>query len=771
MSTWDAALLDAGDSDSASLVRIGRERRLALDDGQGGQRVDLCWVDEVVLELIAMAQSRDESITIVYPAPAGQVAVLLAAQLLLHQFVRGNRESSIGIVTADTTMAARTWNALCIATTGAHEPIAEVFPCYRAGPEGESPAGGRRLQGVIIGQQCVGWPVDHLVVDHLAGLVRLDTAQPAIEVFADPLDPGLRRAEDAGRYIWGWTEAGLASAADLEVRAEHTVPFSVASDRLDTIAAGIEVRLRVARHPQAEVAASRAREDLRVLRSMAPDRSDRNLERGLSAAWHHLSTLMSLPCTPSRFDRFTGIPPMAARATSTFASELTVWANTLTGDVAEIAGILASDIADLRAALDLGNPFEQSLRELHASTPKTLVVTRTMTAANALCDLLGIEPTPGLQSPFVVEPISKLHRQGTWPRALMIGEPAPWDWHRLLSGLAPCLEVLTLGEQSARGCASSITALEAARDHWGGTEVRARTWRALVGGDPPQLAPPKAARATPVLVVDGAEYVAEPDPFGEFASLFELDPLDIGGEGPRAMLARENEAGDWTAAVAAVEVTTDRGRLFLEVGRPVDVREGQRITERRPETLEPEAVLLLGRREGRVGLLEALEERLADRPDLLTARFLVDHYRRLVRRRFAESGLTITTLHRALARRGCDKTAAAVRSWVTEGTMAPQQFDDLERLNDALGLGMSPTQLRELFAGVQRRRGFRRAAGRALAAAARGSTVVADESHVDAEMGVSIADLREAVVEAVVRHVTPCEQPVPLTLLAKLEDL
>ena len=45
----------------------------------------------------------------------------------------------MGIVTADTTMAARTWNALRIATTGAREPIAEVFPCYRAGPEGESP--------------------------------------------------------------------------------------------------------------------------------------------------------------------------------------------------------------------------------------------------------------------------------------------------------------------------------------------------------------------------------------------------------------------------------------------------------------------------------------------------------------------------------------------------------------------------------------------------------------------------------------------------------
>ena len=155
MTTWDAALLeDAEHSDAASLVRIGRERRLVLDDGHGAEWVDLCWVDEVVLALIAMAQARGESLTVVYPAPAGQVAVLLAAQLLLHQFVRGNRESSVGIVTADTTIATRTWDALRISTTGDRVPISAVFPAYRAGPEGESPSGGRRLQGVIIGQQC-----------------------------------------------------------------------------------------------------------------------------------------------------------------------------------------------------------------------------------------------------------------------------------------------------------------------------------------------------------------------------------------------------------------------------------------------------------------------------------------------------------------------------------------------------------------------------------------------------------------------------------------
>jgi hypothetical protein len=442
----------------------------------------------------------------------------------------------------------------------------------------------------------------------------------------------------------------------------------------------------------------------------------------------------------------------------------------LSEDFAEIATILASDIADLRAALELGNPFEETLRDVHDSGLETLVVTRTRTASHALLDLFGTDPAAGRAGPLIVLPIGGLHRRGTWPRALMIGEPSPWDWHRLLSGLASSVEVLTLGKASADGCASSIAALRNARDHWGAKETRERTWLALVGTPPPAALTPSSLPSRPVVMLDGAEYVPEPDPFESMSSLFDLNPLDIGGEGPASVLAREGDGGEWTASVPAVAVTTDRGSLFLEIGRPVDVRAGHKIIERRPELLKPGAILLVGRRLGRVGLLEALEERLGDRPDLMAARFLVDHYRRLVRSRFAESGLTVVALHRALADLGCGKTSAAVRSWVTEGTMAPQHVDDLERLNRGLDLGLSPVQTRELFAGVQRRRGFRRAAGRALAAAARGSTVVADENRVDTETGLSIADLREAVVEAIVVDVALCDQPVPLTLLGRLEN-
>jgi len=767
---WDAVLLD--EQDPTGLVAIARDRRLVLEDRRGPEWVDLCWVDEVALALIDLAVARHEGIYLVYPAPAGQLGVLLAAQLLLQRFVRGRRPSSLGLVTADTTTATRTWEALRIAAPGSREPLTNVFPCLRAGPEGESPVQSRGFEGLIVGQRCLSWPVDYLVVDHLAGPVTVNGDARTIEVFSDPLDPALRRAESEGRSIWGWSEPDLARwNRELEVRRDHTVPFSVASDRLEAIAHGVDVRITVVHHTQAEAAIGRVREDLRLLRASLPDRTNRHVERGLSTAWHHLTTLTSLPCTPKRFDQFCGLPPWAARATSTFEPELTAWARTLTGDLAEYATVLASDIGDLRAALDRGNPLEESLFEASRDTTETLVVTRTRTASRALLDALGSDPDAGGVRSLTVCPIGRLHREGTWPRAVMVGEPSPWDWHRLLSGLSTDVDILAIGEAAARECATMVRAVRAAGDHWGSDDVRGRTWRHLLGTDPPPAPAPVGVPPARIATVDGAEFVPEPDPFGNFSSLFHLDPLDLGGEGPRSGIARRDEDGDWNAEVPAVAVTTDHGRILLEAGREVDVRIGTTIQERLPEQLRHGDVLLVGRRAGRVGLLAALEERLAHRPDLLAARLLIDGYHEVVRTRFLASGLSIAELHRRLVAAGCDKTSVTVGSWVTGGgIMAPRDLVDLRSLNAVLSLGMSDLQLDTLFAGVRRRRDFRRATGRALARAARSSAAVDDTQRVDADTGLSIADLRDAIIEATVIAVEPSDTVIPLTLIGRLEE-
>ncbi|HEU5402411.1 MAG TPA: hypothetical protein VFU86_13695, partial [Terriglobales bacterium] len=115
-STWGSRL--AAVRRESSLVGIAREQRLVLVGSHGPVRVGLTTVDEDALALLDLAMERGRGITFVYPAPAGEVAVLLAAQLILHRFVRGDPAPSVGLLTADTTGASKTWEGLAITTRG-----------------------------------------------------------------------------------------------------------------------------------------------------------------------------------------------------------------------------------------------------------------------------------------------------------------------------------------------------------------------------------------------------------------------------------------------------------------------------------------------------------------------------------------------------------------------------------------------------------------------------------------------------------------------------
>jgi hypothetical protein len=771
----DSLLIDR-EQRAGTLVKIAREGRFALEDSDGPKVIDLCWVDEVALAVVGLAMMRGVGVDLLYPAPAGNVAVLLAAQVLVNQFMihvvnPGAPHPAVGLVTADPTMAERIWKQIRIKTVGDRVPIEEHLWCYRAGPRGESPVGRRRdFTGLIVGRVPGDWPIQYLIVDHLAGFVPVSAPGDAtVEVYADPLDAALKGSSMDVRPLWGWSDSDLSRRNDeLEVALPGTVPFSVATERLAAMAQGVEMTVSVAKHERAAEALERIDEDMRLLYSTLRDHTDRNFQRGLKVAWSHLATLRTLPCEPSRFDRFAGVPPFAARSTRVFEPELWAWAKTLSGDGAEYAGVLARDIGDLRASLDEGNPFTQTLRELSLEDVQSVVVTRTRTASRALMDALGASPDEYEAGSLTLRTVSNLSRQGTWPRAIVVGEQSKFDWHRVMSGLAPSVTVLAMGQRSALACASAVKTLHSERERLGGTEARARTWKALVGSDPP--ATEEFAGAEPALVlVEGAEYVPEPDPFESLETLFEIKPFEIMAEGT-SEIARVADGGDWAAEVPAADVSTDCGTVFLERDQTVEVRIGPKIEDKMPLELSRGDVLLIGRRQGRVGLLEALEEKLADRPDLFAARLMIDRYHEEVRGRFASSGLSIAELHRRLIALGCDKTAFAVRSWVLDlGIMAPRDFPDLRRLNEALDLGMSDRQLSELYQCVDRRRVFRRAAARRLAEAARSSTVVSDETRVDPETGLSIADLRDAVIEATVLEVRECPELVPMTLIGRLE--
>jgi hypothetical protein len=766
---WDLALTRR--AGPHSLVAIGREGRLTRQGPSGSVRVDLTTVDETVLAIVDLALERGRDVALVYPAPAGQVSALLAGEILLRRFIQGEPSQSVGIVTSDTADAARTWEELGIAAMGSRTRVSEVFPSLRALPNGESPLGRRPFKGALIGRNFVDWPVDVVVVDHLCGPVEASPKVPTIHVFADPLDPHLHRLADQGHLIWGWSESDLAALLEAETSAPATVPFSVATDRLAVIAKGITTTVHVAHDAKAEMIIRRLRDDLRTAGDLAGPAPEFVAVKGLRVAWHHVSTLTSLPCRPSEFDRFAGLPPMAARSTRTFEPEIAAWATSLSGDLRDVAEVIASDLGDLRDALEHANPFAKDLAEAASRGSGTLIVLRTQTAARGFME--AHSEGQALQGPDRARVISirRLHREAGCQRAIVVGTPAPWDWHRLDSGLSGDVHVFVIGDLDAHLARRALDALHLARSRWAAPETRTRVWRSLIDTEPPPVAHVRSVQRAFVLI-NALEMPPDVDPFESLRPLLDSVPLMVGDEDVEDSIAEEMEGGEWRSTVDAVEVTTDAGIIFLPKERLVDVRKGEEIVEIRADALQPGAVLLVDRRGGRLGLLEALAHRLkSERPDLLAANLLIADLRTNVRQRFAASGMNRTQLYEALRSLGFEKTYHAARSYVDDGgPLAPRDLTDLQRLNEALQMGMTGRRLTETFAGVRRWRTFRRAAGKALVAASRDSHAARGAMQVDPETGLTLDDLRELVLEATVVETRHCADLVSMAEIGHLRE-
>lgn len=760
---WETILVDQ--KGRGSLVSVAREGRLSRYLSGVYVRVGLHLVDESVLALVDWALFNRCNVTFVYPSPAGEVSALLAAQILITRLLQGRTSPSVGIVTADATSVARTWNQLAFGGTSGRAAISDVFPCVRTGPNGEYPRTRRSFKGLLVGRQFVDWPVDVVIRDHLAGPAPGEPKMPTISIHADPLEPSLNRVSELSEPIWGWAQGEVAMLCSIHSESgDRHSPFSVSSDRLSTIASGIRTTIHVARNSEAEHSSNMLKDDLMTISQMAGDNPPAQLLRGLRVAWNHQRTLQALPVRPSQFDRFSGTPPIAAISTDTYEPELRAWARAIGGEIGELAEIVAGDMADLRGALEAAPPFITELSRFVADTEGALLIVRNGTAARALVDELGGDITRGTIGDCRVVSMRTLHRTGRWDRAFVVGMPPRWDWHRLDSGITSDLHLLVLGEREASSSRRSLRTLHEGRRRWSTTDMRTRAWERLVRRPPPPNPSIPASTLSEPEIVGAFDFVAEPDPFEPFESLLVGTPL-FSEEGPGSTLAQEGDDGLWVTEVEAVGVVTDVGVIRLPTNRIVDIRRGTTLTEVRADRLTPGVFLIINRRGGNAGLLNAVAERLRTyRPDLYVANLVIRDLRSVIRERFQRSRYSYADLYRRLNELGFDKSYQAARGYVQEnGPIAPRDFADLKRLSDALELGYDDRRLREVFAAVQRERNFRRATGRALAGAARRTTVVSDDDVIDDETGLSLADLQELVLEALVLEVNPCESPVPLS--------
>jgi hypothetical protein len=126
LESWPARLIER--PTTGSLVSIAREGRLSLERNGRPVAVQLTPLDESALALVDLALTKKKRVNFLYPAPAGEVSVLLAAEILLQWLVDRRQSPSVGLVTADTTGASRTWEELRITAPGDTAGNRRSFP-------------------------------------------------------------------------------------------------------------------------------------------------------------------------------------------------------------------------------------------------------------------------------------------------------------------------------------------------------------------------------------------------------------------------------------------------------------------------------------------------------------------------------------------------------------------------------------------------------------------------------------------------------------------
>lgn len=762
------------------LISIAREGRLLRSGTSGSFRIELSAIDETLLFLVEKTLEVGRSISFAYPVPVADVGVFLAAELLIDRFVTGHKSYAVGLLTGDPVGANRCWNELRISAPTVRASIAEAIPAIRALPDGGCPVRRLSVPFLLIGQVAVEWPVDLLVVTHMAGYVRTDDTVPMIHIFGDPIDPELGAMDERDELIWGWSEhevAEICSEMD-NGPAKLPEPFSVSRERLAALSSPRQTTIHVTGSETLEDCAIRVRDDLRALAKSAGPDPPHPMKRGLRVAWSHFSTLTSLPVAPDQFDKFAGLPPIAARATRTFSKELSAWADTLTGDPREFASVLASDLDELRAMLQDENPLLHEILGLGDAPERTLLVVRTQTASKAFEDYMAHNGREPSGRRFSTCTLRNLHREGVWDRVVFVGTPAPWEWHRIDSGISPDSHLLVLGQHDADLSRAMLAKLTSSRAEWGSIERKLDTWASLfpnlpLGIDRHQIRRDQLVLGHEIEVVNAKHIPARSEPLAPLETLLDYTPLMVEANATTERIGQELEDGSWTGSIEAVKVEVDVGVIFLPLDHTVEIRDGDEIIDCRVDRIQPGMYLLIGRRERRVGLLDAIADQLASRrPDILAADLLVRDLRRRVLSAFAAGSLTKEALFDRLKKLGYSKTFAAARTYVEiDGPMAPRDFEDLNRLVKVLSIQMSPTRIRETFQGVKRLRAFRRAAGRALAEAARGSVIAKDATRVDPVTGLSVADLRDVVLEAEVIDVSGCSVLVPVAELGELQVL
>jgi len=820
-SSWDEFLLSHATDD---LLMVARNQRLRY----GSAPIGLHWLDRVSLLLVRQAFIRRQSLALCYPVPACNLAMLVAAQLLIHDFVKNWPGSLSLLLVSSRTEVREHYLNLRIE----RQPLALALPLARIRADGEPAVipvrGGssaqrprlyhlsrpflldapwpKRIRAVIV-DHAVGTFDDHITrIRHLAARRGI---RSVIHLCTDPFAPFLEELRASGVPIWIWDHYGLATDfADQIATGDGSSghPLGVSAGQFENIAAGIGHHVLVCRHPILEAAARRLWGNLGTVQRTFGDAPGFGIPRAIRAAYGTyytmLQMLVPLPIYEEEARNLWGIRPVSRRI-----ADLEAFAPLLRDEAPDLAEVywpsLIQDLKEMQAALEVGNPkYDALVEQIHESQKqeKGLVIVCPNRATKRMLQLC-LRAREGLRLSEVTEreddqtvrlvTYKELRTLASCDMLLLPGQFSLGRRQYALTAAAPGIFYLAYGDEADR-IERQVAGIHHTLAGMAGPKERQQAWAALTAftsrAQLPEAGSEAIMPAIKFVRIEGKKVSRRAVTADRVADLslwtpFATSEYDLVG-GQDTLSSDREEAlcspdvafpSRQNALVPALRIEFVDGFCYAEPGSrmtvllPATGKSDDRIVD----GLRSEDIVIFVDGDQRRQLYEAVLERIEHHPAMGVTYILVRYWQQAVREGFLRSGMTYGDFLQALQRLGSHmETIPGVRCWVTGQVLGPRDPKDIWRVGKVLTDEVLVQEWKEIRKALRRVRGLHVSLARKLnriivEAGLRGRHPDAAEECLDQELNLYLDDFRDSVTVHRITAISREKTQVPYVLTGR----
>lgn len=756
---WHDFLIAHANND---LLKVAQDQRLMFHSSP----VHLHWVDSVCLLLARQAYESQQSLLISYPSPLCNLPALVAAQLVLFNFVQtytvndtSMHPSSVMLISPRIEVREQ-YQGLKIR----RQSLAAALPVARIRAQGEPAV------IPVPGEKCslhphlfhlsrphlldTPWPdrLGAIVVDYFNGtfaayadrIQDLASKQKIATVIHITTDPFAHFVDDLinhGVLSWIWDHMGLADEFGPQLRsmrADQSHPFSVGSTQFRNVADGIRHKMLICRHSAFEAAAQHTWDDLATIQRHFSGHHGRGIHRAIRAAYGAYYAMLQmqvpLPVYEEEARNLWGIRSIQRRI-----ADLEAFAPILRHEASDLADVywpsLILDLKEMRTSLLAGNPkYDTLVQQLrfHCEARKRLTIIcpnhasrqmlRLCLQAHEGLEIKDIESHDTSDNPVRLLTFKEINTLEATDVLLFPGQFSLGRRQYILTTAAPEICYLTYASEANR-LEQQIVATHQMLKQMSDDQVRQKTWSALFPSFLRQNLP-QYNQNDPEIAIEVSTIEGERIAHKKIASInvsvdlslwtpFSTAEYDVvqgqdtlGGDEEEALRPSEYASvSRQTALVPALRIEFVDGFCFAEPDSRMIVlllATGE-THERKSQSLRPDDTVVFVDGDQKRQLYETVLDRIRLHPAMGATYLLASYWQQAIREGFFRSGLSYDEFHLKLRRLGSGiETSQAVYFWVQGWVLGPRDGEDIRRIGEVLNNRILIQEWRQINRAVKR---------------------------------------------------------------------